>query len=151
MRDRGTFTDVSVTWQVTTPSAALDITPVDGVLVFTEGQTSASFQITALSDEVSVNHADIEVVLGNKLASFSRNLYRNWWYPFLPLYDIVKSCYVVLTYDNSSSIIVLTQRADYFLLKTFQSIISCHQLPFISIYALTTLMPLCRFPRAMRH
>ena len=52
MRNRGTFTDVSVTWQVTTPSAALDVTPTDGILNFAAGQTSASFQITALADEV---------------------------------------------------------------------------------------------------
>ena len=56
MRDRGTFTDVSVAWEVTTPSAALDVTPTVGVLDFTEGQTSASFQITALPDEVTTEY-----------------------------------------------------------------------------------------------
>lgn len=53
MRSRGTFTDVSVIWQVTTPSADLDITPTNGTLNFAAGQTSASFQITALADDVS--------------------------------------------------------------------------------------------------
>ena len=53
MRSRGTFTDVSVTWQVTTPMADLDVTPTSGVLNFAAGQTSASFQIIALADDVS--------------------------------------------------------------------------------------------------
>jgi hypothetical protein len=53
MRSRGTFTDVSVAWLVTTPLADLDVTPIRGILNFAAEQTSASFQINTLADDVS--------------------------------------------------------------------------------------------------
>ena len=51
-RNRGTFTSVSVTWNVTTPGSGADISPTMGVVTFEEGQQSVTFEIAALPDEV---------------------------------------------------------------------------------------------------
>ena len=53
-RGRGTFTDVTVYWEVTDSSADGDINPTNGSVDFSEGQTSATFTISALEDEVIV-------------------------------------------------------------------------------------------------
>ena len=53
-RGRGTFTDVTVYWEVTDSSADGDISPTNGSVDFSEGQTSATFTISALEDEVIV-------------------------------------------------------------------------------------------------
>ena len=53
-RGRGLFTDVTVYWEVTDSSAESDIIPTSGSVNFTEGQTTATFTISALEDEVAV-------------------------------------------------------------------------------------------------
>lgn len=51
-RARGTFTDVTVYWEVTDSSAGSDISPTTGNVSFSEGQTTATFTISATPDEV---------------------------------------------------------------------------------------------------
>ena len=51
-RDRGTFTEVTLYWEVTTPTAGSDISPTSGNITFIEGQTTATLSISALEDEV---------------------------------------------------------------------------------------------------
>ena len=53
-RGRGAFTDVTVHWEVTDSSADGDISPTSGSVDFSEVQTSATFTISALEDEVIV-------------------------------------------------------------------------------------------------
>ena len=51
-RARGTFTDVTVYWEITTTSAVGDVDPTSGNVTFSEGQMTATFTITAIEDEV---------------------------------------------------------------------------------------------------
>ena len=51
-RDRGTFTEVTVSWEVTTSSATGDISPTSGTVTFSMGETTGTFTISALEDEV---------------------------------------------------------------------------------------------------
>ncbi len=50
-RSRGTFTDVTVTWEVVGGGA--DLQPTAGVVSFAEGQSTGSFEINILPDNVS--------------------------------------------------------------------------------------------------
>ena len=50
-RSRGTFTDVMVTWEVVGGGA--DLQPTAGVVSFSEGQSTGSFEINILPDNVS--------------------------------------------------------------------------------------------------
>ncbi len=50
-RSRGTFTDVTVTWEVVGGGA--DLQPTAGVVSFSEGQSTGSFEINILLDNVS--------------------------------------------------------------------------------------------------
>ena len=51
-RTAGTFTEVTVDWEVTTSSASSDISPISGRVTFSEGQTTGTFTVSALEDEV---------------------------------------------------------------------------------------------------
>ena len=51
-RAAGTFTEVTVDWEVTTSSAGSDISPISGGVTFSEGQTTGTFTVSALEDEV---------------------------------------------------------------------------------------------------
>lgn len=51
-RNAGLFTDVTVDWEVTTSGASSDISPTRGTVTFNEGQTTGTFSISALEDEV---------------------------------------------------------------------------------------------------
>ena len=53
-RDAGTFTQVSVDWEVTTVGSEVDIFPTSGRVIFEDGQDTGSFEIQALPDEVKV-------------------------------------------------------------------------------------------------
>ncbi len=50
-RSRGTFTDVTVIWEVVGGGA--DLQPTAGVVSFAEGQSTGSFEINILPDNVS--------------------------------------------------------------------------------------------------
>ena len=51
-RDRGTFTEVTVFWEITEPSAIGDVSPTSGSITFADKETNRSFNIYALEDEV---------------------------------------------------------------------------------------------------
>ena len=61
-RSRGTFTDVSVEWEVVSGGVA-DIQPIRGVVNFIEGQSSATFEISALPDNVSYRVVQFRIVI----------------------------------------------------------------------------------------
>ena len=52
LRAAGTFTEVTVDWEVTASSAGSDISPTSGRVTFSKGQTTGTFTISALEDEV---------------------------------------------------------------------------------------------------
>lgn len=51
-RNAGLFTEVTVDWEVTTSDATSDISPTRGSVTFSAGQTTGTFNISALEDEV---------------------------------------------------------------------------------------------------
>lgn len=51
-RDAGSFTEVTVEWEVITSDAGRDISPTSGNVTFSERQTTGTFTISALGDEV---------------------------------------------------------------------------------------------------
>ena len=57
-RARGTFGEVTVTWNVTagnSANTALDVSPISGQVTFSEGETSKNIIIDSLPDMVSRN------------------------------------------------------------------------------------------------
>ncbi len=75
IRERGTFESIGVSWEVTNPAASLsDLSATSGVVTFVEGQISASFQITALPDDISEGDETFSILLsevsgGGRLAT----------------------------------------------------------------------------------
>lgn len=59
-RNAGLFTDVTVDWEVTTSDAGSDISPIRGSVTFSDGQTTGTFNISALEDEVMFSSCLVE-------------------------------------------------------------------------------------------
>ena len=62
-RARGSFTEVTVYWEITTSSTDSDVSPTSANVTFSGGQTTATFTISALEDEVIITSLSFPTVI----------------------------------------------------------------------------------------
>ncbi|XP_038076858.1 adhesion G-protein coupled receptor V1-like isoform X2 [Patiria miniata] len=65
LRDAGVFGQANVSWAVITTGAALDISPLSGVLTYGDGISLQEIEITARADEIPENPETFQLTLTN--------------------------------------------------------------------------------------